>query len=74
MSYISISYAVLYQLDFANEYKFTKNKECFNNKTGRKIKQVYKNRCIGYNIRGKFYSLTKLKKHLVKPIKETTPF
>tara|TARA_R110000744_G_scaffold304316_1_gene412847 strand:+ start:46 stop:270 length:225 start_codon:yes stop_codon:yes gene_type:complete len=74
MNYISISYAVLYELDFATEYKFTKTKECFNGKTGRKIKQVYKNRCIGYNIRGKFYSLTRLKKHLVKPKKVDLPF
>ena len=74
MNYVSITYAILYEIDFASEYKFTKHKECFNAKTGRRIKQVYKNRCIGYNIRGKFYSLTRLKKHLTKPKKEILPF
>lgn len=61
-------------IDFAPEYKFTKHKECFNAKTGRRIKQVSNNGSIGYIIRGKFYSLTKLKSHLIKPKKEKTPF
>jgi hypothetical protein len=38
------------------------------------LKQVLKNACIGYNIRGKFYSLTKLRKHLVKPKQIDLPF
>lgn len=74
MNTISISYTVFYELDFATHYKFTKHKECFNAKTGRKIKQVYKNGSIGYNINSKFYSLTRLKKHLTKPKKEILPF
>jgi len=29
---------------------------------------------IGYNIKGKFYSLKKLRSHLIKPLKQNTPF
>jgi len=74
MNYISISYAVKFEIDFATEYVFTSDKICINSKTGRKIKQVMKNRCIGYIIKGKFYSLTFLRKHLRKPQKEEMPF
>lgn len=75
MNNISINYAVKYTLDFDNNYVFTENKECFNRKTMRKIKQVYKNRCIGYCIKGKFYSLKYLRSHLIKLINnEITPF
>ena len=64
MNTISITYTYNYQINFATEYKFTTCNLLFNNKTGRKIKQVYNNNCIGYNIRGKFYSLTKLRSKL----------
>ena len=74
MNTISITYTVKFELDFARNYKFTKNKECFNAKTGRRIKQVYKNGSIGYTIKGKFYSLKRLGKHLVKPEKIDCPF
>lgn len=64
MNSISITYTYNYQLNFATEYKFTTCNKLFNNKTGRQIKQVYNNSCIGYNIRGKFHSLTRLRKSL----------
>ena len=74
MNSISINYAVYWELDFSTEYKWTKCGKCFNFKTGRQIKQVYKSRCIGYNIKGKFYSLTKLRNHLVKIKNHDCPF
>ncbi len=74
MNYVSTTYAYVYELDFAPEYKFTICKKCINSKTGRELKQVYNNRCIGYNIRGKFYSLSKLRKHLIKPRVIDFPF
>jgi hypothetical protein len=74
MNTISINYTVYFEIDFARNYKFTKNKECFNEKTGRRIRQVYKGGSIGYNIKGRFYSLSKLRKHLVKPEKVDCPF
>jgi len=74
MNTISITYTIKYVVSFAPNYVFTEHDECFNSKTGRRIKQVYNNGSIGYNICGKFYSVSKLRKYLVKPNKETTPF
>ncbi len=71
---ITISYTILYLIDFSSKYGFTKCKKCFNLKTNREIKQVYKNGSIGYNIDRKFYSLSKLRNHLIKPKKEKLPF
>ena len=34
--------------------------------TGKVVNQIIKSSCIGYNINGKFYSLTKLKTMLTK--------
>jgi len=71
---ITVVYTIEYVIDFAKHYGFTKCKKCFNLKTGREIKQVLKSNCIGYNINTKFYSLFKLRNHLVKPKKEDCPF
>lgn len=74
MDYISVNYAIKYELSFAPEYIWTENNICINCKTNRQIKQVYNSRCIGYNIRGKFYSLKYLRDYLQKPIKTELPF
>lgn len=74
MRTISVTYTVKFELDFANEYVWVDDKMCFNSKTGRRIKQVYKNGSIGYSIRGKFFSLKRLKPHLRKPVKVECPF
>lgn len=50
------------------------NKVVIIQKTGREIKQVYNNRCLCYNIRGKFISLTKLRSDLELIPKINTPF
>ena len=71
---ITVTYTIYYVVDFAENYGFTKCKRCFNLKTGREIKQVLKSNCIGYNINGKFYSLTKLRNHLIKPKKDKLTF
>lgn len=64
-----------FRLSFAHNYQWSKCGKCFNVKTNRQIKQTYKNRCIGYYIKGKFYSLTKLRKHLEEiPKEEYCPF
>lgn len=74
MHYIQINIAVLHQLKFAHEYKWAKDGRCYNAKTNNEIKQVLKNRCIGYNIKGRFYSLTYLRSQL-ETIKEiNVPF
>lgn len=38
MNTISISYAVVWQIDFAPEYKWSKCGKCFNSKTGSVLK------------------------------------
>jgi hypothetical protein len=74
MNRLSITYEYNYELGFAPEYKWTICGKCVNAKTGRVIKKVYNSRCLGYNIRGRFHSLTSLRKHLVKPTIIKTPF
>lgn len=74
MNSISVSYTLKYQIAFAPEYQFSLCKRCFNIKTGREIKKVYNNGCIGYSIRGKFKSLVYLRDCLVKINKQTCPF
>ena len=74
MNTVSINYTYIYELNFATEYVFTKCKKCINVKRNKEVRQVMVGGSIGYNIRGKFYSLTRLKKHLVKPKKVHIPF
>lgn len=75
MTTISITYATYFRLSFAHNYEWTKNGKCFNVNTKREIKQVLNNRCFGYNIKGKFFSLKYLRTKLEKiPIKENPPF
>ena len=75
MNRVSITYATYYRLSFAKNYEWTKDGRCINTKTNREIKQVSNNRCIGYNIKGKFYSLKYLRTQLERiPKKEKIPF
>lgn len=74
MKTISITYTIKYELDFANHYKWLNDNSCYNNKTGRKIKQVLVGGSIGYVINSRFYSLKYLRNHLIKPQKEFCPF
>ena len=75
MNTISITYTLKYRLEFAPWYQWTESGICFNTRTGRQIKQVYNNGCIGYCIKSKFYSLSYLRKRLeLIPKKEYLPF
>jgi len=74
MNSISISYTLKYELSFSSNYKWTACGKCFNSKTGRQIKQVYNNGCIGYSINGKFKSLKYLRTKLVKIKQVECPF
>lgn len=74
MHTFTVTYAIKYVIDFADYYAFNHHKELYNLQTGRRIKKVMQGRSIGYNIKGKFYSLTRLRKHLVKPKVEDCPF
>lgn len=66
MKRLSISYTYKYYISFADNYVFTTCGLCVNLQTGRLIKKIYNSGSIGYNIKGKFYSLVALKKTLVK--------
>lgn len=67
--------ACKWQLSYAPHYIFDKDGNCYNSKTGKKLKMCYVSRCIGYNINGKFKSLSFISKHLEKiQGKETLPF
>ena len=74
MRTLSIAYTYNYHISFAQNYVFTICKKCVNLKTNRVIKQVYNNGCIGYNIKGKFYSLTYLRGYLEKVKISKCPF
>lgn len=71
---ISKTYTIKYEVSFAPEYKFLSNNECYNSKTGRILRKVLNSSCIGYIIRGKFVSLTKLRSNLIKPNDVDCPF
>jgi hypothetical protein len=72
---VSINYTCKYRLNFADNYLWTNCGKCVNLKTNRLIKQVYKSGSIGYVIKGKFYTLKKLRTQLEKiPKNEYTPF
>ena len=72
---ITITYHLIWQLDFAEKYKLTKCRKLFNCQTGRLIEQRSNGGSIGYWINRKFYTIDNLKKHFVKiPKKEYCPF
>ena len=72
---ITVSYTCKYRLKHATNYVYTTCGKCYNQKSNRFIKQVYKAGCIGYVINGKFESLKSLRSKLEKiPNKEYTPF
>lgn len=74
MKTFTVTYTVKYELSTNPNYIWTKETLCFNIKTGRMIKQVYKNGMIGYCIESKFISLKKLKPMLRKPKNIRCPF
>ena len=75
MNSISVTYTLKYQLKTAPHYQFSTDKQCFNRKTGRKIKQTYVSGSIGYCINCKFRSLKSLRSELeLIPKVEQLPF
>lgn len=63
-----------YRLSFATNYLFSTDKLCFNQKSGKVVKQVMKGSTIGYIINGKFRSLDFLIRNLERIPKEDCPF
>ena len=76
-TYKYLKVATEYRLSFAHNYEWTGKENgsiCINTLTGRTINQVNVNRCLGYYIKSKFYSLTYLRLKLEKIPKEKCPF
>lgn len=72
---ISLQFTCKYTLDFDKDFVFTeKFNFLVNLKTNRILKQVIKGGTIGYVLKGKFYSLTRLRQSLVKIDKLDCPF
>jgi len=74
MNSFTITYTIKFELSTNPFYVWNEFNECFNLKTGRRIKQVSKNGSIGYCINGKFKSLKSLRPLLIKPKKKFLPF
>lgn len=74
MNTISVNYTLVYQLKFANQYQWTADGKCFNVQKGTQLKQCYNAGCIGYNIKGRFYSLKYLRTQLEKIPINILPF
>ena len=72
---VTLQFTCKWTLDFDKDFVFLdKYKFLVNLKTGKILKQITKGGSIGYVIKGKFYTLTKLKGHLVKIEQNKAPF
>lgn len=69
MNSLTINYAIeiTFYIKGYKQYAFGKDKNLYNIRTNRRIKQSYNNRCLGYWLGKDFYSLKKLRGMLVKP-------
>ena len=71
---ISIRFSSKWCINFAPHYVFDTNGCLYNMKRGKIVNKTLKGYTIGYNIGGKFYSLTKLREYIIKIKIEECPF
>jgi hypothetical protein len=71
---ISVNYVAKWRIKGFNNYIVTECGKVINTERGKVIKRVVKGYSIGYNIAGKFVTLTELKKQLVKIDEVYCPF
>lgn len=74
MTTISTTYTLVWQLKFATNYQWTKDGKCINILRNKVLKKYYNSGCVGYNIKGRFYSLSYLRTKLEKILKNICPF
>jgi len=74
MHTITNNYALKWQINFATHYKVTKCGKVINMQRCKILKRCVNGGQIGYWIAGKWYSLTNLRKHLVKIDRFKLPF
>lgn len=65
---------LVWMLDYANNYQFDKDGNCYNIKTNKELKRTVIGYTEGYCIKGEFKSLKFFKKHLIKIQKEECVF
>ena len=65
---------LVWQLDFADNYQFDRTGDCYNVRTGRKLKRTMVGYTVGYCIGGKFMSLSKIRNSLIKIERTECPF
>ena len=70
----TVKYLAKYRLKNNQHYIFSTCGLCFNQKSGKLVKQITKVYTIGYLIDGKFRSLDRLRKELEIIPKNTCPF
>lgn len=66
MSVFTRKVDLVWQINYAENYKFDRGGNCYNTKTGKQLKRTLIGYTEGYCIQGKFKSLASLRKHLVK--------
>jgi len=74
MQSITYTIEIKWEIRGLEHYGFGTDKNLYNLKTGRRIKQCYNSGSIGYWLSKKFITLKALKTKLYKPKKETLPF
>ena len=70
----TVKYLAKYRLKNNQHYIFSTCGLCFNQKSGKLVKQITKKYTIGYLIDGKFRSLDRLREELEIITKNTCPF
>ena len=70
----SVTYRFVWQINFAPHYKVTKDGKIVNCRTMRELKRTVNGYTIGYNIKGRFYSLAQLRSMLEKIHHVECPF
>ena len=70
----TVVYSYVWEVSFANHYKFTKCGKMINGRTGRELKKKLNGYTKGYNIGSKFYSIKSLRTHLIRIQKIEIPF
>jgi hypothetical protein len=74
MPTITVTYQLIWRLRNYPQYQFTADRQCYNTRTGRRIRQTRCGGSIGYCIVGKFHSFTALRPQLEKIPRELCPF
>lgn len=71
---ISTNYELMWMVNFAPNYQFTNDGICINTQRGKIVRRVLIGYSVGYCIKGKFYTLEKLRKSLTKIEDNFCPF